>query len=124
MAFRASPILRIELLHGLLVVVLLALLTPIKAVEPAALVLGALFMGVNFLLMSYGIRWLLAPFVSKRRAALGVALLVVKLALFLGLISALFIRLPLHAPSFAVGISCLLAAIMMERVWLLAREAE
>jgi hypothetical protein len=119
-----SPLRRILFLQGLLVFALVVFLWPAGVIEPATLFLSAIFMGANFLLLGYGIRWLLAPFASKRRLGLGIGLLVVKLALFLGMVSALFMRAPLHAPSFAVGISSLLAAILMERVWFSPKEAD
>ena len=41
-------------------------LGPAKAVEPLSLVAGGLFMGINFLLLSSGIRWVLTPRGSPR----------------------------------------------------------
>ena len=124
MKLGASAILRIEVAHGLLVLGLLALLVPPRILEPGAFLIGAAFMGANFLLLGYGIRWLLSPFAAKGKVGLGVSLLVVKLALFLGLVSALFFRVQLHAPSFAVGVSSLLAAVLLERIWASQWETE
>lgn len=115
MESRGSPILWIGLWHGLLLLALLVLLVPLRFVEPWALLLGGLFMGANFLLLSYGIRLVLTPFAAKGRIRAGVFLLFLKFALFLGLLSAVFLRLKLDALSFAVGVSSLLAAIIMER---------
>lgn len=112
-----SPVLVIEMWHGILLLALVLLLVPMRILEPWALLLGGLFMGVNFLLLSYGIRWVLTPFAAKGRVRAGILLLLLKFALLLGLISTLFLRFKLDAPSFAVGVSSLLAAIVVERIW-------
>lgn len=111
---------RIEALHALFVAGLWAALLPAKLVEPRALFVGALFMGVNFLLLSCGIHWILTPFAGKGRIRTGVALLVLKLVLFLGLLSALLLRSDLDALSFTLGFSSLLAAIVVDRLWAFA----
>lgn len=108
-------VLWIEVCHGLLLLGLYSLLVPLRLLEPWALLFGGLFMAVNFFLLGFGIRWALAPFAAKGRVRLGVCLLVLKLMLFLGLISLLFFRMPIDAPSFAVGVSSLLLAIVVER---------
>lgn len=117
MESQGSVVLRIELWHGLLVMAFLVLLVPLKILEPWALLLGALFMGANFLLLGFGIRWVLTPFAGKGRVRAGIFLLVLKMVLFLGLVSALFRRVHLDGPSFAVGVTCLLVAIVVERLW-------
>jgi len=114
-------VLRIELLHVLLVVGLWVALLPTRVVEPTALVIGALFMGVNFLLLSCGIHWLLTPFAGKGRVKTGIFLLVLKMALFLGLISVLLLRVQLDPLSFALGFSSLLVAIVLDRLWAFSR---
>ena len=114
---QGSAVLRIESWHGLLVLAMLALLVPAGILEPWALSLGGLFMGVNFLLLGCGIRWLLTPFAAKGRLRAGIFFLLLKFALFLGLVLALFLRVQLDVPSFAVGVTCLLVAIVMERLW-------
>lgn len=111
---------RIEMLHAGLIAALWAALAPARLVEPGALVAGGLFMGVNFLLLSAGIRWVLAPFAGRGRARMGVALLVLKMALFLGLIALLFRRVELDALSFTLGFSALLLAVLLERIWALS----
>ncbi len=121
---RGSSVLWIELWHGLLVLALLVLLVPPQILEPWALLLGGVFMGLNFLLLSYGIRWVLTPFAVKGRVRAGLCLLILKLGLFLGLLSALFFRFELDGPSFAVGISCLLVAIILESFWACQRVSE
>ncbi|HEY1267421.1 MAG TPA: hypothetical protein VGH16_09210 [Candidatus Binatia bacterium] len=114
-------VIRIEAMHAALVAVLWLALAPAKAVEPLSLLAGALFMGVNFLLLSSGIRWVLTPFAGKGRVRSGIVLLVVKMTLFLGAISLLLTRVRIDPLSFTLGFSSLLAAILVERVWMLSR---
>jgi len=121
---RGSAILWIELWHGLLVLALLVCLVPLRILDPWGLVLGALFMGVNFLLLGYGVRWLLGSFAARRRVRAGIFLLFMKFVLFLGLLSALLLQTHLEARSFAVGVSSLLVAVIMERVWASRNEGE
>ena len=109
-------IVRIELYHGLLVFTLL-LLVPARLLDPGGLLLGGLFMGLNFLLLSQGILWALTPFAEKGRVLTGVFLLILKLILFLGLLLVLFFRVHFDPLSFAVGISSLLAAIVLHGIW-------
>lgn len=112
-----SAVFRIELLHGLLVAALWISLLPTKLVEPQGLLIGALFMGVNFLLLSWGIRWVLTPFAGKGRIKTGIALLVFKLILFLAVVSTLLFRVRLDPLSFALGFTSLLVALICDRVW-------
>ncbi len=93
------------------------LLVPLRLIEPWALVIGALFMGVNFFLLSCGISWVLTPFAGKRRIKAGIVLLIIKLILFLGLISLLLFRIQLDPLSFAIGFSSLLVAVVLDRLW-------
>jgi len=112
-----SPILRIELWHGFLLAALIAVLVPLRALDAWAFLLGGLFMGVNFLLLGYGVQRLLSAFAVKGRVRAGIVLLVLKFVLFLGLLSGLIFRVQLDARSFAIGVSSLLAAIILERLW-------
>lgn len=114
-------VLRIEALHALLVIGLWAVLLPAKVVETWALFVGALFMGVNFLLLSCGISWVLTPFAGKGRIKTGILLLVLKMILFLGLVLALFLRIQLDLLSFTLGFSSLLVAIVLDRLWAFRR---
>jgi hypothetical protein len=114
-----GPVVRIELLHALLVGGLWIVLLPTRVVEPWALLVGAVFMGVNFLSLSYGIRWVLAPFAGRGKIRTGLTLLVLKLGLFLGVISSLFLRVQVDPLSFTFGFSSLLLAIVLERLWAL-----
>ncbi len=111
-----KTILRIELWHGILLLVLLAILGPAKWIEPAALLAGGIFMGVNFLLLSLGIAWVLTPLAGKGRIRVGVGLLILKIVIFLALLTMLFFRFDLDAVSFALGFSTLILAIVLETV--------
>jgi hypothetical protein len=109
-----KTILRIELWHGLMLLGLLAILGPAKLIEPAGLLIGGLFMGVNFLLLGYGVAWVLTPLASRGRVKAGVGLLILKIAIFLALLTMLFFRFHVDAISFALGFSTLLLAILVE----------
>jgi Kef-type K+ transport system membrane component KefB len=115
-AAATKTILRIELWHVLCLVMLLVAFGWSKLIEPTALLLGGVFMGVNFLLLSYGVAWLLTPLASNRRIKAGVALLVIKIIFFLGLLTTVFFRFDLDAISFAVGFSTLILAILVEAI--------
>jgi hypothetical protein len=107
-------ILRIELWHGVLLLALLGVLGPGKFVQPTGLLIGGLFMGVNFLLLSYGVAWVVTPLASKGRVKAGVGLLILKIVIFLALLTTVFFRLDLDAISFALGFSTLILAILVE----------
>jgi len=109
-------ILRIELWHSILLLVLLAALAPVKWVDPTALLAGGIFMGINFLLLSMGIAWVLTPLASKGRVKAGIGLLILKILFFLALLTTLFFRFDLDAISFALGFSTLILAIVVESV--------
>jgi hypothetical protein len=109
-----KTILRIELWHGLMLLALLAILGPAKLIEPAGLLIGGLFMGVNFLLLGYGVAWVLTPLAGRGKVKAGVGLLLLKIAIFLALLTMLFFRFQVDAISFALGFSTLLLAILVE----------
>jgi hypothetical protein len=111
-----KTILRIELWHVILLLVLLAGLAPAKIVDPIALLAGGIFIGVNFLLLSFGVAWVLTPLAGKGRVKAGVGLLVLKIVIFLALLATLFFRFELDAVSFALGFSTLILAIVLESV--------
>ena len=111
-----KTILRIELWHVILLLGLVATLGRSKIVEPTALVIGGVFMGVNFLLLSFGVALVLTPLAGKGRVKAGVGLLVLKIIFFLGLLSAVFFHFEFDAISFALGFSTLLIAIVIEAV--------
>ncbi len=110
------PVLRVELWHGLLVLACLALV-PLEWIEPGGLLLGGLFMGVNFLLLAAGVRRLLAPFASKGRIRAGVALLILKFGFLLGASWVLLTKVAPDALSFAVGVNCLILAFLWDRLY-------
>jgi hypothetical protein len=95
---------------------LLVALAPGKFIEPEGLLIGGLFMGINFLLLSYGVAWVLTPLAGKGRVKAGVGLLILKIAIFLALLAMLFFRLQVDAISFALGFSTLLLAILIEAI--------
>jgi hypothetical protein len=109
-------ILRIELWHVVMLSALLVTLAPGKFIEPEGLLIGGLFMGINFLLLSYGVAWVLMPLAGKGRVKAGVGLLVFKIAIFLVLLATLFFRVKVDALSFALGFSTLLLAILVETI--------
>ena len=109
------PLMRIELCHGVLLLALAGLSIVAHVLEPKALLLGGLFMGVNFLLLSLGIRWILTPSATKKRIRAGVVLIGLKLLLIMGFISLLFFRFTLDGMSFGLGVTSLLIAGIMER---------
>jgi hypothetical protein len=114
-SYTALPVLRIELCHSLLVLALMAFSVTAHMLEPKAVFLGGLFMGVNFFLLSAGIRWILTPAATKKRIRAGVILLGLKLLLIMGFISLLFFRFHLDGMSFGVGVTSLLIASILDR---------
>ena len=118
MSWEASglPVWRVELWHGLLLAGFLALV-PLEWLEPGGLLLGGLFMGVNFLLLALGIRWVITPFASKGRVRAGIFLLVFKFCFLLGASWLLLTRISPDAVSFAVGVNCLILAILWDRLY-------
>ena len=115
-AVARKTILRIELWHGILLLTLLATLRQTNLIEPTALVVGGVFMGVNFLLLSFGVAWVLTPLAGKGRVKAGISLLVLKIVIFLALLIPLFYGFDLDPLSFAVGFSTLIVAILLEVV--------
>jgi Kef-type K+ transport system membrane component KefB len=111
-----KTILRIELWHTFLLLGLWAALGPSKFVDPTALLIGGVFMGINFLLLSFGVAMVLTPLAGKGRVKVGVGLLVLKIVIFLGLLTVLFFGFDFDAISFALGFSTLIVAIVIETV--------
>jgi len=111
-----KTIIRIELWHGLMLAALLAMLWQTGWLDPKALIIGGVFMGINFFLLSFGVAWVLTPLAGKGRIKAGVGLLVLKIILFLGLLLTLFYRFELDAISFALGFSTLIVAILVESI--------
>ena len=111
-----KTIIRIELWHGLMLAALLVMLWQTGWLDPKAVIIGGVFMGINFFLLSFGIAWVLTPLAGKGRIKAGVGLLVLKIILFLGLLLTLFFRFELDAISFALGFSTLIFAILVETI--------
>ncbi len=109
-----KTILRIELWHFTLLLTMSAMLLRAKAIDVTSLVIGGMFMAVNFLLLSFGVAWLLTPMASRGRIKAGVGLLVLKIALFIALLIAIFLNFKLDPISFALGFSSLIVAILIE----------
>jgi hypothetical protein len=74
-----ATIVRIELWHGLLLLATALTLGQSGFIELKALLIGGLFMGVNFFLLGFGVLWVLAPLASKGRVTAGVSLLILKI---------------------------------------------
>ena len=102
--------------HGLMLAALLVMLWQTGWLDPKAVIIGGVFMGINFFLLSFGIAWVLTPLAGKGRIKAGVGLLVLKIILFLGLLLTLFFRFELDAISFALGFSTLIFAILVETI--------
>jgi hypothetical protein len=113
-----KTILRIELWHGLMLLALLFGLGPRQWIEPGALLIGGLFMGINFFLLSYGVAWVLAPLAGRGKVKLGVSFLVLKILIFLGLLTTVFFKFRIDAISFSLGFSTLIVAILVEALWI------
>jgi len=111
-----SSIWRIELWHALLLLALVATLGRTHYVDAGAVLFGGVFMGVNFLLLSFGIAWVLTPLAGKGRVKAGVGLLILKVLAFLALLTGLFFRFNIDALSFALGFSTLIVGIIIEAV--------
>ena len=109
-------ILCIELWHLIFLSALFITLGRTKIIESYALLAGGLFMGVNFFLLSYGVAWVLTPLADKGRVNAGVGLLVLKIVIFLGLLTTIFFRFDIDPISFSLGFSSLLLAIVAEAV--------
>ena len=111
-----ATILRIELWHGLLLLATAVTLGQTKLIDLKALLIGGVFMGVNFFLLGFGILWVLAPLASKGRVRAGVSLLILKIIIFLSLLMVLFFRFQIDGLSFALGFSTLILAVLVEAV--------
>jgi hypothetical protein len=111
-----KTILRIETWHGLMLAALFVAVWRSKVLDPMAILIGGVFMGLNFLLLGYGVASLVTPLASRGRIKTGIGLLVLKIIIFLGLLSTLFFRVNIDPISFAVGFSTLLVAIVFETV--------
>jgi len=111
-----ATIVRIELWHGLLLLATALTLGQSGFIELKALLLGGLFMGVNFFLLGFGVLWVLVPLASKGRVTAGISLLILKTIIFLSLLTLLFFRFHIDGLAFALGFSSLILAIFVEAV--------
>jgi hypothetical protein len=111
-----ATILRIELWQGLLLFATAVTLGQSKLIDVKALLIGGVFMGVNFFLLGFGILWVLTPLASKGRVRAGVSLLILKIIIFLSLLTLLFFRFQIDGLSFALGFSTLILAVLVEAV--------
>jgi hypothetical protein len=111
-----ATILRIELWQGLLLFATAVTLGQSKLIDVKALLIGGVFMGVNFFLLGFGILWVLTPLASKGRVRAGVSLLILKIIIFLSLLILLFFRFQIDGLSFALGFSTLILAVLVEAV--------
>jgi hypothetical protein len=84
---------------------------------PGSLLLGGAVMGANFYLLRVMSNLLVARAMdpSRRgRKAVAVVAMLLKFTLFLGLLGLLFWRVPVEGMSFAVGVTLLLVACVLE----------
>ncbi len=109
-----TTILRIELWHGLMLVLVVGVLGSREIIEPLSVFLGGTFTAVNFFFLSLGIAWVIRPMAVRGQVKWGIALLVLKVLLFLGFLLLLFFSFNIDAISFSVGFSTLLLAILFE----------
>jgi hypothetical protein len=85
-------------------------------IDLKALLIGGLFMGLNFLMLGFGVLWVLTPLAGRGKIKAGVSLLILKIVIFLAVLMALFFRFEIDGLSFAVGFSTLIPAILVEAV--------
>lgn len=113
----AIDLTRIIKFHAGLLAVAGALAYATRWAEPGSVLLGGLVMGANFWLLRIITNVLhpggLDP--SKRgRITLAIAAMTLKFGLFIGLLAALFWNLPIEGMSFALGVTLLLVACLLE----------
>src|SRR6476646_5480647 len=111
-----KTILRIETWHGLMLAALFVAVWRSKVLDPMAILIGGVFKGLNFLLLGYGVASLITPLASRGRIKAGIGLLVLKIFIFLGLLSTVFFLFNIDATSFAFVFSTLLVAIVVESI--------
>ncbi len=102
---------RIEILHVALLGVATVLAVVTGWLQVGSLLLGGGVMGANFRLLKEIVRRVLRPGKGRYWA---LALFVAKFGLFLGLLTLLFWRVPVEGLSFAVGVTMLLSACVVE----------
>ena len=86
-------------------------------IEPGSLLLGGAVMGANFWLLrliTNVLRGDLFDPARRGRVGIAVAAMILKFGLFLGILVALFQRVPIAGMSFALGVTLLLVACLLE----------
>ncbi len=81
--------------------------------DAGSVIAGGVVMGVNFWLLRL-IAGALLSGGEHRRVALGIAAMILKFGLFIGLLAVLFWRLPIEGMSFVCGVTMLLLACLLE----------
>lgn len=114
----AIDVTRISKLHVGLVGAATAMGLATHWVAPGSVLLGGAVMGANFYLLRM-ITNVVRParrdqVVRRTRVVLAVAAFVLKFCLFMGILFALFWRLPIEGLSFALGVTLLLVACLLE----------
>ncbi len=109
----------IERLHLELLVVASAVAFATRWVSPWSLLLGGAVMGTNFWLMRQAFQGLVRPARPRRRGVV-FGLVLVKFSLLMGLLGALFWRVPIDALGFGAGatvlqVACVVAAVRHQR---------
>ena len=109
---------RIAKIHVALLAGAVALALATRWMDAASVLLGGAVMGLNLWLLRIIAGALSAATDPQRQGRVGLALgaILLKFGLFLGLIGALFWRLPVEGMSFAVGVTLLLVACVVEAV--------
>ena len=103
---------RVERLHWALLALAVAGSFLVPGASPASVAAGGVFMGANVTLMKHLLRRVLRP-AGAQRVGTAMALLALKMGLFLGLLLLLFRRIPIDGLSFAGGATVFLAAAVI-----------
>jgi|SRR6185295_5678108 len=113
----AIDLTRIGKFHLGLLAVVAALAYATRLAEPGSVLLGGMVMGANFFLLRIITNVLRPGALDPSRrgtVVLAVAAMILKFGLLLGLLAALFSRLPIEGMSFALGVTLLLVACLLE----------
>jgi hypothetical protein len=108
---------RIGRLHVVLLAASAVLAYVTRWLDPSSLLLGGIVMGINFWLLrviSSGLIGAMQRRADRKRIGVALAAMTLKFALFIGLLGLLFWRLPIEGLSFAIGVTLLLVACLIE----------
>src|SRR3954452_18122294 len=105
-------ILRIEIWHSLILLTVLGVLGSRQIIEPLSVFLGGAFTAINFLLLSFGIAWVIRPMALRRQVKWGIAVLVFKVLLLLGFLLLRLFSFNLYTISFSLSLGTLLLEIL------------